>query len=93
MSTFTVDPGTLAALQSTIAGLHGELDGMHKVAPSYHGAIGGSSLEGDVGNFLNAWHTGVGLIEGDMEKVVQRLGEAAKSYGHSEACIATASSG
>jgi hypothetical protein len=93
MPTFSVDPGALAALQSTIAGLHSELDGMHKIAPSYHGVIGGGPLEGEVGNFLNAWHSGVALIEGDMQKVVQRLGEAAQAYGKSEACIATASAG
>jgi hypothetical protein len=92
MSTFTVDPSTLAALQSTIAGLYTELSGMHSIAPSYHGLLGGSSLEGEVGSFLNAWHSGVGLIQGDMQKVVQRLGEAAQSYGQSEACIVAASS-
>ncbi|HWF52881.1 MAG TPA: hypothetical protein VG294_19710 [Solirubrobacteraceae bacterium] len=93
MTSFTVDPNTLAALQSTISGLYSELDGMHKVAPGYHGMIGGSPLEDEVGHFLNAWHSGVALIEGDMQKVVQRLGEAAQAYGTSEACIATASAG
>ena len=93
MSTFTVDPGTLLALESTIAGLHAELSGMHTVAHAYHGVIGGSPLEGEVGNFLGAWHTGVGLIEGDMQKVVQRLGQAAQAYGQSETCVAVASAG
>jgi hypothetical protein len=93
MSTFTVDPSTLAALQSTIAGLHAELSGMHNVGPSFHGVIGGSPIEGEVGHFLDAWHTGVGLIEGDMQQVVQRLGAAAQAYGHSETCVAAASSG
>ena len=92
MSSFSVDPTTLSALQSTIGGLYTELDGMHKIAPSYHGVIGGSSLEGAVGDFLNAWHSGVGLIEGDMEKAMQRLGEAAQSYNTSDACVAAASS-
>jgi hypothetical protein len=93
MTSFTVDPSALAALQSTISGLYSELDGMHKIAPSYHGQIGGGSLEGEVGHFLDAWHSGVALIEGDMQKVVKRLGEAAQSYGDSEACIVTASAG
>jgi hypothetical protein len=93
MATFSVDPCTLAGVQKTIAGLYAELESMHKLAPDYHGLIGGSSLEGEVGNFLNAWHTGVGLIEGDTKKVMQRLDEAAQSYGNSEACIVAASTG
>jgi len=90
MATFSVDPTTLAALQSTLAGLHSELDGMQKIAPSFHGMIGGGSLEGEVGHFLDAWHTGIGLIGGDMDNVMQRLGEAAKAYGNTDACIADA---
>ncbi|MDQ6804954.1 MAG: hypothetical protein M3065_08280 [Actinomycetota bacterium] len=93
MGSFTVDPNTLAALQSTISGLYSELEGMHKIAPGYHGVVGGGPLEGEVGHFLDAWHTGVGLIEGDMKKVVQRLSDAAKAYGHSEGCIAGAAGG
>lgn len=91
MSTFNVDPSTLEALQATISGLYGELSGMHNIAPSFGGAIGGSELEGALGNFLNAWHTGVSLIEGDMEKVVQRLHEASAAYGQSETYITAAS--
>jgi len=90
MGTFTVDPTTLSALQGTLSGLYSELSTMYKIASSYHGAIGGSSLEGEVGNFLGAWHSGVQLIEGDMGKVMQRLGEAASSYENSEACIVSA---
>jgi hypothetical protein len=93
MSTFTVDPATLEALQATISGLYGELSGMHSIAPSFSGAIGGSDLESELSSFLNAWHTGVGLIEGDMQKVVQRLGEASATYGQSESYIAAASCG
>jgi|HubBroStandDraft_1064217.scaffolds.fasta_scaffold328856_2 hypothetical protein len=93
MSTFSVDPTTLSTLQGTISGLYTELSQMHNIAPSYDGLIGGSSLEGEVGHFLSAWHSGVALIEGDMEKVVQRLGEAAGSYAQSEGCIAAASAG
>ena len=91
MSTFTVDPATLEALQSTISGLYAELSGMHSVAPSCGGAIGGSDLEGELSNFLNAWHTGIGLIEGDMQKVVQRLAEAARGYCQSETYVTAAS--
>jgi hypothetical protein len=93
MSSFTVDLGTLEALQGTLAGLYGELSNMDKLTPSFGGAIGGSDLEGELGNFLSAWHTGVGLIEGDVEKVVQRLGEACAAYGHSETYITAASCG
>jgi hypothetical protein len=93
MTTFSVDPATLEALQGTIQGLYEELSGMHKVAPSLGAAIGGSDLEGEVSNFLNAWHTGVGLIEGDMVKVVQRLADAARAYGQSETYITAASCG
>ena len=93
MTTFTVDPTTLEALQATIQGLYGELSGMDKIAPSLGGALGGSDLEGEVANFLNAWHTGVGLIQGDMLKVVQRLADAARAYGQSESFITAASCG
>jgi hypothetical protein len=93
MSSFTVDPGTLGALQRTISGLYGELSGMHKIAPSFGGAIGGSDIEGVLSSFLGNWHTGVGLIEGDMQKVAQRLGQACEAYGQSETYITAASCG
>jgi hypothetical protein len=93
MSTFTVDPSTLGALEATICGLYGELSGMHSCAPSFTGALGGSDLEGELSSFLNAWHTGVSLIEGDMQKVAQRLGEASAAYGQSETYITAASCG
>jgi hypothetical protein len=93
MSTFTVDTVTLEALQSTISALYEELSGMHRMAPSFSGALGGSDLEGEVSHFLSAWHSGVALIEGDMQKVVQRLGAAAAAYGQSETFISAASCG
>src|ERR1700678_2150684 len=93
MSTFTVDPYTLGELQAYIANLCEDLSSMHTMAASYHGQIGGSPIEGEVTNFLNAWHTGIGMIEGDMQKVVQRLGEAAQSYENTDACVATAAVG
>jgi hypothetical protein len=93
MSTFTVNPSTLEALQRTISSLHEELSRMHCMAPSYSGVLGGSDLEDEVGNFLDAWHTGVALIEEDMQKVVQRLGEAVQGYGQSESFITAASCG
>jgi len=93
MSTFTVDPNTLGELQGYIANLCGDLSNMHTMAASYHGLIGGSPIEGEVTSFLNAWHTGIGMIEGDMQKVVQRLGEAAQSYENNDACVAAASVG
>ena len=93
MSTFTVDPQTLGELQGYIANLCGDLTNMHTISGSYQGQIGGSAIEGEVTDFLNAWHTGIGMIEGDMQKVVQRLGEAAQSYENNDACVATAAVG
>ena len=93
MSAFTVDPYTLGELQGYMASLCEDLSSMHTMAASYQGLIGGSAIEGEVTNFLNAWHTGIGMIEGDMQKVVQRLGEAAQSYENADACVATAAVG
>ncbi|HWF73828.1 MAG TPA: hypothetical protein VG186_10820 [Solirubrobacteraceae bacterium] len=93
MSTFTVDPITLESLQHTISGLYVELSSMHRVAPSFGGVIGGSDLEGELRNFLGAWQTGVSLIEGDMQRVAQRLGEACAAYGQSETYISAACGG
>ncbi|MDQ6775289.1 MAG: hypothetical protein M3071_03495 [Actinomycetota bacterium] len=93
MASLSVDPTTLRALQNTIAGLQTELDGMQKIAPSFQALIGGGGLEGAVGHFLDAWHTGVGLIGDDIDNVIKRLGQAAKGYDDTEACIAAASGG
>jgi len=91
MTTFTVDPSTLDALEATISGLYDELSGMHCIAPSFSGMLGGSDLEGEVSHFLSAWHSGVSQIEGDMQKVVQALGQAAQRYGQTETSISAAS--
>jgi hypothetical protein len=93
MSTFTVDPDTLAKLQDYIATLCEDLTNMHKLSANYDGLIGGGPIEGEVTNFLNAWHTGIGMIEGDMQKVVRRLGEAAQSYENNDACVVAAAVG
>jgi hypothetical protein len=91
MTTFTVDPLTLEALQQTISSLYEELSNMNRCEHSFAGAVGGGDLEGQIKGFIDAWHTGVGLIEGDMQKVVQRLGEAAQAYAQSETYITQAS--
>ncbi|HEX4109425.1 MAG TPA: hypothetical protein VHX88_14910 [Solirubrobacteraceae bacterium] len=87
MSSFVVDPYTLEALQATLAGLAGDLSSMHGTLHPPEGSLGGGSLEGDIGSFLGAWHTGIALMEGDMQNVVERLGQAAKAYAQSESLV------
>lgn len=91
MTTFTVDPASLAALESTISGIAGELNNMNKLDDSFSGQVGGGDLEGSIRNFLDAWHSGVGLISGDIQKVVQRLAQASQAYGQAETFISQAS--
>lgn len=90
MTTFTVDPASLAALQSTISGIANELNSMNKLDGSFSGQVGGGDLEGSIRGFLDAWHTGIGLISDDFQKVVGRLGDAAQAYGQAETYISTA---
>jgi len=73
-----------------VAGLCEDLSLMNKMAPSYHDQIGGQGLEGEVTNFLNAWHAGVTVIGGDMLMVSDRLGAAAEAYDQSEGFIGAA---
>jgi len=87
MSTFKVDTHNLKDLQGRVGGLCEDLSGMNRMAPSYQDQIGGHGLEGEVTNFLDAWHTGITLIGGDMLKVSDRLGAAAEAYDQSEGFI------
>jgi hypothetical protein len=92
MATFTVDTSTLSALSSTLSDIHAEMQAMHGVATGFEGLLGGSDLEGEVEDFCSHWHYGIGLLGQHMEKVVERLNEAAATYGKSEheivaACI------
>jgi hypothetical protein len=93
MSDLTVNPATLVALQATLANLFSGLSSMHSQVSGYQGVLGGSDLEGEVGHFLSRWHDGISLLEGDMKKVVQRLGAAASAYERSETLVASASQG
>ena len=90
MSTFTVDPHTLKALEGRIDFLHEELSDMHRLTPTFEGMVGGSALQSEIGSFLNAWHTGVGMIAGDMLKVADRLATAAAEYGTRDSYVADA---
>jgi hypothetical protein len=91
MTTFTVDPATLEALQTTITALCDELSGMHCVMPSFSGRLGGNDLEDEISHFLDSWKSGLDLIEGDIQMVAERLGQAVRSYGQTEAFISAAS--
>jgi hypothetical protein len=84
MATFTVDPATLQELSSTLSGIHSEMQAMHGVASGYEGLLGGSDLEGEVGNFCSHWGYGIGQLADHMSKVLERLDAAAAGYGKSE---------
>jgi hypothetical protein len=90
MATFTVDPATLQQLSSTLSGIHSEMQGMHGVATGFEGLLGGSDLEGVLEGFCSHWNYGIGLLGEDMQKVVERLNNAAATYGKSESEIADA---
>jgi len=94
MSSFTVDPNTMEALRASIVELYLELAGVaHRSTPSYHGVLGGGSLEGEVGSFMDAWRGGLKVIAHDMANVSESLYTAAENYRSSDgyvggACLA-----
>jgi hypothetical protein len=87
MATFTVDPGTLQELSSTLSGIHSQMQSMHGVATGYEGLLGGSDLEGNVEHFCSHWGYGLSQLADHMGKVLQRLDAAAAGYGKSEQLI------
>lgn len=91
MATFTVDPATLHELSSTLSGIHAQMQSMHGVATGFEGLLGGSDLEGEVEGFCSHWNYGIGLLGEHMQKVVERLNDAAATYGKSEQEIVAAS--
>ena len=90
MATFTVDPASLSELSSTLSGIHSQMQSMHGVATGYEGLLGGSDLEGGVGDFCQTWSYGIGQLGDHMTKVVQHLDAAATGYGKSEQAIGNA---
>jgi hypothetical protein len=90
MSTFTVDPGSLSGLSSTLSQVHAQMQSMQGVASGYEGLLGGSDLEGEVSHFCSTWHYGISELSDHMGEVVQRLDYAASGYGRSEQSIARA---
>ncbi len=90
MTTFTVDPATLAELSGTLTQIHSGMSNMHAVASGYEGLLGGSDLEGEIGHFCSHWGYGIGKLHDHMGKVVERLDYAHRNYGTSEQNITTA---
>jgi hypothetical protein len=90
MATFTVDPGSLRALASTLGGLCSQLEEMQAVATGYDGLLGGRALEGEVEHFCGNWHYGIQLLEQHMQHVVQNLCKAGAAYASSEGHIVDA---
>jgi hypothetical protein len=92
MSSFTVTPESLDALQHAVLGLAAELDSgptALALAPSSvgvpasrAGAMYGSLNGGDdpLGYFLNCWEHSLGEIGENMVRVARALGTAAERY-------------
>jgi hypothetical protein len=90
VSTFTVDPATLEALSGKLSAIHNEMDGMNGIVSVAQGLLGGSDIEGTLGDACNRWHYGTKKLADHMKSVVQRLDAAAQTYSESEDAVQAA---
>jgi hypothetical protein len=90
MTTFTVDPATLEALSTKLSSIHNAMDGMSSLVSIPQGLLGGSDIEGTLGDACNHWHYGTKKLADHMKGVVQRLDAAAQTYSKSEDAVQAA---
>ena len=91
MSGFVVDSRTLLAVRDTLGRLNQQLAGMHTVIWHQWGTLGGVALESELEHFCGTWHYGVTELDGQLQDLTRRLGEAAQAYERIEQRITEAS--
>jgi hypothetical protein len=90
MAGFMVDARSLLAVRDTLGRLHDELLGIHTIATSYDGVLGGRDLEGELQHFCGRWHWGIVHISGQITDMMHRLTGAAAAYQRIEHRLAAA---
>lgn len=94
MSThFTVDANELRQMAIQTFNLYYELDDRELPRDGLDGIAGSSAVQDAYGGFVGNWSDGLFYARDHLNKLAQRLSDAANAYGQTESHIAQAAGG